>query len=172
MRKLILIILVLLMLPGLITGIWLLTPKAQGFLQLAPPGARLRVEGGWWVKYEARSEGGATPMLARTYQPRMLNISATQGGVNWSAVCFGPWGEINSFKIVPGQTCYVDCGPPFVIKAEVQQSGRQLVFTPLITGKAGEAYESFTRSGKQVIPTYEILDEKENVMASGKFEYG
>jgi len=76
-------------------------------------------------------------------------------------------GALEFFTIRPGETTSIRIGPPFVVRADVQKlaSGTISIGAVLI-GCAGERYDAPRRT------FFKIVDEKGNVMAGDRFEYG
>jgi len=76
-------------------------------------------------------------------------------------------GALEYFTIQPGETTTIRIGPPFVVKADVQkQASGTVSIGALLLGCAGERYDAPRRT------FFKIVDEKGNVMAGDRFEYG
>jgi hypothetical protein len=84
-------------------------------------------------------------------------------------------GALEHFTIKPEETTTIKIGPPFVVKADVQQAKQGTVsISPVLVGCAGEEYpaafrESRRRSSR---PTFKIVDEKGTVLVADTFQYG
>jgi hypothetical protein len=88
---------------------------------------------------------------------------------------FTSLGSLEFFTIEQGETTSIRMGPPFVLTANVQQTGSRLVsISPVLVGSAGEEYSTALQQGRQrpSPPAFKIVDEKGTVLVTDKFEYG
>jgi hypothetical protein len=84
-------------------------------------------------------------------------------------------GPLDYFAIKPGQTTSIKIGPPFVVKAGVQQTGSGIVsISPVLLGCAGEEYLAGREKGRKrpSPPVFKIVDEKGTTLVVNKFQYG
>ncbi len=82
----------------------------------------------------------------------------------------------------PHETKMCDIGPPFTWKISVNQyhksgwfsKGKRVSISPVLAGQGGETYSTVIEKNGQPAPPpkFKIVDEKENILASGQFEYG
>ena len=81
-------------------------------------------------------------------------------------------GEI--VEVQAEQTTELAIGPPLTVKTDVQQRGRIVRVGLVIVGIAGETYVPYVlKDGKPLpAPKITIMDESQNIVSSGKFEYG
>ena len=95
-------------------------------------------------------------------------------GQAWQIESNGPWGRMSTIKVKNGDTAVLELGPPFTIKPEVRNRGQEVSIDLRILGRAGEQYHNvIIHNGKRTpAPKLEIVDEEENVLTTGKFEYG
>jgi len=65
-------------------------------------------------------------------------------------------------------------GPPFEIRTDVKRNNRIVSIGLKMVGQAGEHYspEVLTHNGPLPAPKVTIVDESDQVLASGNFEYG
>lgn len=111
----------------------------------------------------------------RLIRPRRLGISMDQGGHTWKIESRGPWGNLSNVKVEKNQTTTIRLGPPFLIKPRLQKRSSNISFDYIITGQAGEEYQSLVSMDNRLISkeaSFEIIDEEGNVLTKGKFEYG
>jgi hypothetical protein len=121
-----------------------------------------------------------------SYEPATLTCGATataakgKGGELWTIKSTGPFGNLKSITIQEGATNMIDAGPPLTLKVTASSPSKTAQGTVIsiglaVTGKAGEAYNMSTlRKGQSTPPppSFQIVDEKGNVLASGVFEFG
>jgi hypothetical protein len=108
-------------------------------------------------------------------------VKSDTSGKDWTlsstlASAFTNLGALEFFTIKPGETTTIKIGPPFVAKADVQQTGpRKVSIGAILFGCSGEEYPAaFIESQRQRSspPTFKIVDEKGTVLVSDKFQYG
>jgi len=119
--------------------------------------------------------GGKVRLPVGTYLPIMVSLSRTDAdGAKWTLRRSGGNDKLNQLRIEAGKTCTIALGPPLVAKADVRQSGKNVLIGFSLVGKAGETYApGVTKNNKRLpAPTLEILNEAEKVIHTGKFEYG
>jgi hypothetical protein len=83
-------------------------------------------------------------------------------------------GPLRDFEIRAGQTTLFKIGSPLMIKPKVQKRKSVVEIQFDIFGQAGEQYENFVRKDNRTIGRagVQVIDEKGNVLESGKFRYG
>lgn len=125
---------------------------------------------------KATIHSGTSPaeIRARIHRPKSLRLSMQQDGDTWQFESTGPWGEMSTVKVRNGDTAVLELGPPFTIKPVVRGARPQIFMDLKIYGRTGEQYRNvIMRNGKRIAsPKLEIVDEKGNVLTTGRFEYG
>ena len=84
-------------------------------------------------------------------------------------------GPLEHFTIKPGKTTSIKIGSPFVVKADVEQTGSGTVsIGPVLVGCSGEEYSVGRKQGRQrpSPPAFKVVDEKGMVLVADKFQYG
>jgi hypothetical protein len=151
--------------------------RQEGQIKIDTPGVKMRLRAGWFGRTSVQSGSDPVAASARAYRPQRITIEAKQGNDIWRIVSSrGPWGDLAKIKVGSNKTTVVELGPPFVVKPQIHRlRGRsQLGIGLAIVGKAGEHYSSrITKNGRHLpAPRLRVVDERGNVLASGKFEYG
>ncbi len=155
--------------------------QPKGYIQIAPINnaqAEMKLEAGiFGGVMKITSANGAIPVAARAYKPKSIYVTAKQDNNTWQLRSFGPWGSLRRIEVVNGETTIVKAGPPFKLKTDVTKSAGIVSIGLTILGQSGERYHPAIQknSGKMSVaiePTVTILDEKDNILASGKFAYG
>lgn len=119
--------------------------------------------------------GGKVRLPAGRYMPIMVSLSRTDAdGAKWTLRRSGGTDKLSQLRIEAGETLAVELGPPLVAKTNVRQNSRNVAIGFSLVGKAGEQYAAgATKDNKRLpAPTFEIIDETEKVIHTGKFEYG
>lgn len=119
--------------------------------------------------------GGKVRLPAGRYMPITVSLSRTDtDGVKWTLRRVGGEDKLSQFQIEPGKTLALKLGPPLVAKTDVRQNGRNVTIGFSLVGKAGEQYAPGAMKGNKRLPapTFEIIDETEKVIHTGKFDYG
>jgi hypothetical protein len=84
-------------------------------------------------------------------------------------------GPLDFFEIRPGETTSIRIGPPFVVKAVVQQTSQgSVLIDAVLKGSAGEEYlMNFQRNHRRPPErAFKIIDEEGNVLVADTFKYG
>jgi hypothetical protein len=84
-------------------------------------------------------------------------------------------GPLEHFVIKPGEVTSIKIGPPFVVKADVQQAESGTVsISPVLVGCSGEEYLPGRKQGRNSTsqPAFKIVDEKGIILVTNKFQYG
>jgi len=84
-------------------------------------------------------------------------------------------GPLEHFAIRPGEVTSIKIGPPFVVKADVQQAGAGTVsIGPVLVGCSSEEYLPGRKQGgnRPSPPSFKIVDEKGTTLVANKFQYG
>jgi hypothetical protein len=152
------------------------TPAPDGLINLAVPAVGMDLKSGiiWGDKYHISSENSPQPLPAGSYYPTMISVKMIdQDRVNWEIRSTGPWGDLYKIKVKPDAATELKPGPPLLVQADVNISGRDVSIQYAITGQAGEHYKSIYRDGNlQRPPKLQILDDAGKILKSGQFEYG
>jgi len=121
-----------------------------------------------------RSSAAPAEVRARIHRPKSLKLSMQRDGDTWQLESTGPWGKMSTVKVKNGDTAVLEFGQPFTIKPEVRRAGPQVSIDLKIFGRAGEQYRNvIMRNGRRIAAAkLEIVDEKGNVLTTGRFEYG
>jgi hypothetical protein len=108
-------------------------------------------------------------------------VKTDASGKDWTLAstlssAFTNLGELEFFTIRPGETTTIKIGPPFVVKADVQQTGpREVSIGAILVGCSSEEYPAaFIESQHRHLspPTFKIVNDKGTVLISDKFQYG
>jgi len=136
--------------------------------------AVLNLRAGFFGTATVRSSTAPAEVKARIHRPKRLKLSMKGDDDTWQFESTGPWGEMSTVKVKNGDTAVLELGPPFTIKPEVRGARPQVSIDLKIYGRAGEQYSNvIMRNGKRIAsPKLEIVDEKGNVLTTGRFEYG
>jgi len=119
--------------------------------------------------------GGKVRLPAGQYMPVMVSLNRTDAdGATWTLTRSGGTDKLSQLRIKAGETLVLKLGPPLVAKTDVRQNSRNVTIGFSLVGKAGEQYAAgATKDNKRLpAPTFEIIDETEKVIHTGKFEYG
>jgi hypothetical protein len=146
--------------------------QPRGTIKLQCPSATLSLKGIFGNFQITSCESASVPV--RDYQPKHLVIHAAQDNDTWRISCYGPWGSLSPVKVQKDQTTILEFGPPFKTNPEIHKKWGQISIGLSITGKAGERYfPAIIKNGVELPPpAVKITDEKGNILASGRFEYG
>ena len=151
----------------------LLFNQGKGFVELDCPGAEMTFVSGVFGMTDLRAEDGLVEVKARAYRARLLHITAKEGNDTWRVYARGPWGELARIKVSRQETTRVKCGPPFTVRADVSRSRDYVSVGYSVAGQAAEHYGRILKNGRQLpAPGVEIVNEKGEKIASGKFAYG
>jgi len=97
-----------------------------------------------------------------------------ENGAMWEIVGNGATSR-TVLEIRPGETTAVPFGPPLTASISASRRGGSLSLGINITGKGGETYQvsEFRQSGRRTAPPrFEVRNDKGEVIARGRFEYG
>jgi len=135
--------------------------------------AVLRLRAGSFGTATVRSAAPAE-VSARVHRPKSLRLSMQRDSDTWQFESTGPWGEMSTVRVNNGDTAVLEFGPPFTIKPDVRGATPQVSINLRVFGRAGEQYRNvIMHNGKRIAsPKLEIVDEKGNILATGRFEYG
>lgn len=125
--------------------------------------------------FQSIQGGGKVRLPAGKYMPIMVSLSRTDtDGAKWTLMRSGGPDTLSQLQIKAGETCAMKLGPPLVAKTDAKQSGKNVMIGFSLVGKAGEQYAPGAEKGGKRLPppTFEIIDETEKVIHTGKFEYG
>jgi hypothetical protein len=92
-----------------------------------------------------------------------------------SSSAFTKLGPLEHFVIKSGEVTSIKIGPPFVVKANVQQAGYgTMSIDPILVGCAGEEYLPGRQQGgkRSTPPKFKIVDEKGTTLVTANFKYG
>jgi hypothetical protein len=84
-------------------------------------------------------------------------------------------GPLEHFAIKPREVTSIKIGPPFIVKADVQQAeSGTLLIAPVLVGCSGEEYLPGLKQGRKrpSPPAFKIVDEKGTTLAADNFQYG
>ena len=151
----------------------LLYDSGRGYLELDCEGAEMKLASGLFGITDLRAAEDAVEVKARVYAVRQLEITAKDGNDTWRVYGRSPWGELAKIKVARGKTTRIKCGPPFTVRADVSGSRDYVSMGYSVVGAAGEHYGRILKNGRTVAePEVEIINEKGEKMADGKFTYG
>jgi hypothetical protein len=121
--------------------------------------------------------GGASRIKAPVGEYRFAACSfesKDEKGVSWRIIGQGDWNQ-PVITVNPDESASLDFGPPLTASLTVAKRGSAFEFGLEIKGQGGETYSAgnFERGkGRVQPPRLEIRDEKGEVVARGKFEFG
>ena len=167
----------LLVLVVIVSSAIILYSKQTGYVKLETPGVTVDLRGLHGVFWENLQIGPSTdPVKTHVGQYLALHGSFTMDadGDKWLASFYGAQNVSSRITVAKGQTTVLKLGPPLNIKTEVEPVGRQVSIGLSITGQSDERYNPQVMKNGSILeaPKLKIMDETENVLASGKFEYG
>lgn len=150
-----------------------LTAK-HGEIAVEGTGVTMKVES---LFRRVRLSGGVAATRVRTGRYRPVSIaleSADDKGETWTIESRGPWGDLDRIVVREDATTLLRVGPPLVLAAVPNGSGRTVSFSFTVKGCSGETYEPIVQNGRRAapLPPLEIVAEDGRVLASGKFEFG
>ena len=162
----------LILLAVILTVGFFLYSKQAGYINVEPPGFSLKLRGGLLGSKTIWSSGEPEKIHVGTYRPSYANYFKQHAGNKWQLYC--SLDNLPKIKITKGQTVSLKFGPPLIVKADVKRNRDRVTIIPAITGSAGEVYDNRVMMNGIPLPAprFKIIDEAENVLASGKFEYG
>jgi hypothetical protein len=148
--------------------IFYLQPWAKGRIKLIGRGVSIELRDIWGRCTSLTSDDEALEVFAGTYRPKLIQVTSPENDSPEFAIqCKGPWGKLSQIKVKKDETTVIECGPPFKAVAKVSRRERVVSVGYSIIGKAGEDYSSAFGW-----PEVTVLDEKENVLAMGRFGAG
>ncbi|MBN1806598.1 MAG: hypothetical protein JW837_15220 [Sedimentisphaerales bacterium] len=112
---------------------------------------------------------------AGRYQAFFLELSRKDSKNNtWDFTSYRDTGSLKNFEITKDRMTSFKIGPPFKIETTMRNSGDRVNINFKLIGQASEQYgPDFKRNGKRVSPPIlKIIDERDNVVYSDRFEYG
>ena len=130
---------------------------------------KLKLKGNFFRKEIEISDSEPTEVNYRVLRAMHLTISQTQDGNSLELESYGPWGDLSRIKIKNNETISLKIGPPLVIKPAISNYRGRVTIGFTIVGQAGETYKL---PGRKIRPKVKIMDENENIIASGNFSYG
>ena len=175
MKKIIIIPVIIVVLIGII---FLYYSQQTGYIKIEAPGFETDLNLNGRLGSKAISLSGSEPVGIRTgtYKPERIVVRLTKASDQWwSILCRRePWGKLATINVAKGNTTTLKLGPPFEIRTDVQRNNRIVSIGLTMVGQAGEHYspEVLTHNGPLPAPTFTIVDESGQKLASGKFEYG
>jgi hypothetical protein len=110
---------------------------------------------------------------AGEYQIEEVILKKHSDNCIWSMrSVYGQGGE--TIAVNADQTTELNIGPPLTVSTEVYQRGRLVQVGLNIVGSADEAYLPYVQKDSRLLdaPKVTIMDEANNIISSGKFEYG
>jgi hypothetical protein len=150
--------------------------QRKGYLEIDTGGAdaMLQLRSSLFGTTTIHSGVAPTKVRAILHRPRQLNLSMKQDKQTWQISSSGPWANLSKIKVRGNDTTTLRCGPPFLIKPNIQKIGDQLSIDFSITGQAGEQYQKYALMNNRAMSGAKltIKDEDGNVLESGKFQYG
>lgn len=148
--------------------IFYLQPWAKGRIKLIGQGVSIELRDIWFRHVSLTSGDEALEVFAGTYKPQLIQVTSPENDSPESAIqCKGPWGKLAKIKVNKDETTVIECGPPLKAVAKVSRRDRLMSVGYSIVGKAGADYTSAFSW-----PEVTVLDEKENVLAMGRFGAG
>ena len=151
-----------------------LYPRGTGYIKVETPGSMLSLRGGLFRTVNVGPSIEPKEVRAGRYRPIKVNYFKEINGNKWQLD--GSWETPPVIKVIKGETVSVKCGPPFLTQTDVRRKGRYVSVGLRLVGQGGERYNlSMCKNGKWSrlsSPKVKIVDEAENVLASGQFEYG
>ena len=145
-----------------------LQPWAKGRIKLIGQGVSIELRNTWGRRASLTSGDEALEVFVGTYRPKLIQVTSPENdSPEFTIQCKGPWGKLEKIKVKKGETTVIECGPPFKAVAKVSRRDRLISVGFSILGKAGEDYTSAFGW-----PEVAVLDEKENVLAMGRFGAG
>lgn len=118
----------------------------------------------------------AEPAIARAgvYRLKRLSLSMEQDGRTWRVQSNGPWANLPRVRVRNSETTTLKLGPPFIIRPTIRRDIVSVHVEFEIFGQAGERYEKFALKDNSVVRKagIKIVDEKGNILQTGKFRYG
>ena len=127
-------------------------------------------------------QGRQWQLPAGTYKATYARLAKTDAaGKEWTlsstlSSVFTNLGALEFFMIKPGEITTIKIGPPFVVKADVQQTkSGNVSIGPILVGCSGEEYPAAfqeSRRRRSSPPAFKIVDEKGIVLVSNNFKYG
>lgn len=149
--------------------------RQKGTIKIDAGGANaeLKIEGSLFNK-TIISESQPREIHSAVHRPVNLSISQKQDNHTWKIVSYGPWGYISKIKIKNNQEISLRLGPPFTIRPKARKGGNQYLIEFDIIGQAGEQYQKYALRDNRRISSAKltIIDEQENVLHKGQFQYG
>lgn len=149
--------------------------RQKGFVKIDAGGAKaeLSLKGNWFNR-ALISDSNPREVRRVTNKPVKLSISKQHDSHTWKIVSNGPWGNLSRIKIENNQTTTIRLGPPFTIRPKARKNGNAYSIEFNVIGQAGEHYQKYaTRDSKRIsVPKLTIVDEQENVLHKGQFQYG
>jgi hypothetical protein len=153
------------------------TEPAFGHLALDPPSAALQLR--LWsdaADQFLRRSVGPWDLPVGTYQTlSAFVILQDSQGDTWAFSTLRDTGKLGLFEIRPQETTRLRLGPPFVVKMDVRRvDAGTISICPIVVGCGGEQYQAdFRRNGRRAPErTFQIVDDKGNVLVTDKFEFG
>ena len=145
-----------------------LQPWAKGRIKLIGQGVSIELRNTWGRHVSLTSGDEALEVFVGTYRPKLIQVMPPENNSPEFAIqCKGPWGELSKIKVKKNETTVIECGPPFKAVAKVSRRERLISVGFSILGIASEDYTSAFGW-----PEVTVLDEKENVLAMGRFGAG
>ncbi|MHC4480720.1 MAG: hypothetical protein ACYS8K_00355 [Planctomycetota bacterium] len=145
-----------------------------GTLDVGDPHATLTIlgESGYYL---LKASEGKWELPAGRHSAVRLALNQTDAkGRKWEISCRSETGKLKDFEIREGQTTSIGAGAPLKVNTTAVRSGRNVLIGLEVYGQAGEEYSpGAERDGTDVPPPrFRIRDEAENIVTSGRFEYG
>ncbi|MHC4573146.1 MAG: hypothetical protein ACYS76_03285 [Planctomycetota bacterium] len=146
----------------------------EGRIKIDTPGVRMKLRAGWFRTLRLSSTAQPVTVRARAYRPQLLSMTMEQDGDKWQIKSRGPWGKLKKIRVKNNGTTTIKPGPPILVKPRVYPRGSNVFVGLSLVGRAGEYYRAAVAKNGKVLaaPRLQIVDEKGNILASGKFEYG
>ena len=150
--------------------------QGKGYIEIDTGGAdaTLELRNSMFGNATINSNERPTEVRAIIHRPRRLNLSMKQDGQTWQINSSGPWANLSKIKVKNNDTTTLRCGPPFLIKPSIYNTGNRLSIDFAIIGQGGEQYQKYALKNNRLASEakIKIIDEVGNVLESGKFQYG
>lgn len=172
------IIFVLVLLCAVLLIIFLIkSPSGSGTIKLLTPDATVVLQQNSLLSdsiIELTPKKPEIQAKVGTYSARFIALKKKDGTDTWEIITSGNFGELENIKVRKGQITELNPGPPFTVKTIVQRQGSTVSVGLDIVGSAGEQYSPTVRKNKSqpAAPKLKIVNEKGEIVASGKFAYG
>jgi hypothetical protein len=138
-------------------NLWLWSDAAH--VQLTGPGSKWRVPAG---KYGVVS----LELTEKDSEGNRWTFRNTRGSTKTE--------KLGAFEVRPGETTSFRIGPPFQVKASIDNRGGRAWVDFELEGRAGELYKPGGEKNKTPVPEpgFKIIDGAGRVVDSGRFKYG